>query len=292
MMQGTGVRVNVLRVDMRSAESWWMPEEAVLYQGDRQANVIRFELMNGRSAVDAAAYEALLTVKRPDGALVACEGVLGESGLEVRLPAGCYEVAGRLGGVLRLTDSAGIHTAVSFGMTVRAPADAQAGALVTSELISIQELRALKAELEALQRTGLAVQGVAESAQALSGKTGELGQAYLVGDTLYVWTGVAWTPGPCLSAKDGASAYELACGAGFEGTAEQWLASLNGGHGRDGLDGLDGRDGTSFSVETVFEALLTDDKTVPGAINEVYGLLLGVGDVLAEINGGVEGEGA
>ena len=37
---------------------------------------------------------------------------------------------------------------------------------------------------------------------------------------------------------DGKSAYELACEAGFSGTQEEWLASLQGQAGKDGLDGV------------------------------------------------------
>lgn len=44
----------------------------------------------------------------------------------------------------------------------------------------------------------------------------------------------------------GASAYELAVGAGFEGTESEWLDSLNGGpKGDPGADGADGDDGAS-----------------------------------------------
>ncbi len=54
---------------------------------------------------------------------------------------------------------------------------------------------------------------------------------------------------------DGKSAYEIACDNGFEGTEQEWLASLvgaagkdgtngtNGSNGKDGKDGLDGKDG-------------------------------------------------
>lgn len=48
----------------------------------------------------------------------------------------------------------------------------------------------------------------------------------------------------------GESAYEIALKHGFEGTEEEWLASLHGKDGKDGvdgkngIDGKDGRDGT------------------------------------------------
>jgi len=43
--------------------------------------------------------------------------------------------------------------------------------------------------------------------------------------------------------QNGKSAYELAVENGFEGTVEEWLASLQGIHGNDGTNGIDGKDG-------------------------------------------------
>lgn len=45
------------------------------------------------------------------------------------------------------------------------------------------------------------------------------------------------------SGADGKSAYEIAAENGFEGTEQQWLASLKGADGIDGTDGADGSDG-------------------------------------------------
>ena len=42
---------------------------------------------------------------------------------------------------------------------------------------------------------------------------------------------------------DGKSAYQIAVENGFEGTEEEWLASLEGVDGQDGIDGKDGEDG-------------------------------------------------
>jgi hypothetical protein len=50
--------------------------------------------------------------------------------------------------------------------------------------------------------------------------------------------------------KDGKSAYEIAVKNGFEGTEEEWLASLQG---KDGEDGKDGKDGT-VSFDELTEA--------------------------------------
>ncbi len=41
----------------------------------------------------------------------------------------------------------------------------------------------------------------------------------------------------------GKSAYELACGAGFTGNVDEWLASLSGADGQNGRDGSNGKDG-------------------------------------------------
>ena len=45
--------------------------------------------------------------------------------------------------------------------------------------------------------------------------------------------------------EKGKSAYEIAVDNGFEGTEEEWLASLQGKDGQDGVDGKDGTDGNT-----------------------------------------------
>lgn len=54
---------------------------------------------------------------------------------------------------------------------------------------------------------------------------------------------------------DGASAYELAVGTGFQGTLEEWLASLKGpkGDSIEGPRGADGDDAWPFSFVITFE---------------------------------------
>lgn len=66
-----------------------------------------------------------------------------------------------------------------------------------------------------------------------------------------------------LRGDKGYSAYEVATNAGFEGTEQEWLESLRGADGKDGKDG-------EFDQTTIFEILETEDKTVVGAINEVF----------------------
>lgn len=75
------------------------------------------------------------------------------------------------------------------------------------------------------------------------GDTGERGEQGLPGEP---GTG-STEPGPegpagqdGVDGIDGRSAYEVAIENGFEGTEEEWLASLEGTDGRDGVDGKDG----------------------------------------------------
>lgn len=75
------------------------------------------------------------------------------------------------------------------------------------------------------------------------------------------------TPGPAgESGADGKSAYQSAVEKGFEGTEEEWLASLKGTQGEKGEDG-------KFDMETLYDILQTEDKTVIGAINELFNLI-------------------
>ncbi len=75
------------------------------------------------------------------------------------------------------------------------------------------------------------------------------------------------TPGPVgESGADGKSAYQTALENGFEGTEEDWLNSLKGPQGEKGEDG-------KFDMETLYDILQTEDKTVIGAINELFNLI-------------------
>ena len=59
---------------------------------------------------------------------------------------------------------------------------------------------------------------------------------------------------------EGKSAYQLAVENGFDGTKEEWLASLKGEKGDTGI----------FDMEKLYELLNTNDKSVLGAINELH----------------------
>lgn len=85
--------------------------------------------------------------------------------------------------------------------------------------------------------------------------TGALDGTIVVGEPDIMWqsevyiadVGQIWTHGALFggsgSVHDGLSAYELAVLEGFEGTLDEWLASLKGADGRDGSDGQQGPPG-------------------------------------------------
>lgn len=58
---------------------------------------------------------------------------------------------------------------------------------------------------------------------------------------------------------DGLSAYEIALQHGFEGTEEEWLASLKGADGIVGKDGADGKDG--YTPEKGKDYFTEEDKS-------------------------------
>lgn len=73
--------------------------------------------------------------------------------------------------------------------------------------------------------------------------------------------------------EDGASAYEIALENGFEGTEEEWLASLVGPAGRDGRDGIDGKDGvvpTEWITETRYQFDRVRDAAAAEAAMDAY----------------------
>ena len=81
--------------------------------------------------------------------------------------------------------------------------------------------------------------------------------------------------------QDGLSAYDIAKQEGFTGGKTEWVASLKGEKGAKGdtgekgetgapgQKGDKGQDGT-FNIEATYTQLVTTDKTVLGAINEVF----------------------
>lgn len=84
------------------------------------------------------------------------------------------------------------------------------------------------------------------------------------------------TPGPAgESGADGKSAYQAAVDNGFEGSEEEWLESLKGPQGEQGIQGPQGEKGEDgkFDMDTLYDILQTEDKTVIGAINELFNLI-------------------
>ena len=61
----------------------------------------------------------------------------------------------------------------------------------------------------------------------------------------------------------------------FDMFTDEQLELLVGQPGQDGKDGKDGKDGT-FNPDAIFEELLTSEKTIVGAINEIFQLLNGI----------------
>lgn len=60
-----------------------------------------------------------------------------------------------------------------------------------------------------------------------------------------------------LRGDKGYSAYDIAVNCGFKGTEQEWLETLRGEDGK-------------FDDTTIFEVLQTEDKTVVGALNELF----------------------
>lgn len=61
----------------------------------------------------------------------------------------------------------------------------------------------------------------------------------------------------------------------FDMFTDEQLELLVGQPGQDGKNGKDGKDGT-FDPNAIFEELLTSEKTIVGAINELFQLLKGI----------------
>lgn len=80
--------------------------------------------------------------------------------------------------------------------------------------------------------------------------------------------------------KNGKSSYEIAVDNGFVGDEIAYLESLKGKNGTDGKDGKDGKNGVdgTFNPNTEFHELETINKTVLGAINELFNAIKKIND--------------
>ena len=83
-----------------------------------------------------------------------------------------------------------------------------------------------------------------------------------------------------LIGQNGKSSYEIAVDNGFVGDEIAYLESLKGKNGADGKNGKDGKNGVdgTFNPNTEFHELETTNKTVLGAINELFNEIKKIND--------------
>lgn len=83
-----------------------------------------------------------------------------------------------------------------------------------------------------------------------------------------------------LMGQNGKSSYEIAVDNGFVGDEIAYLESLKGKNGADGKNGKDGKNGVdgTFNPNTEFHELETTNKTVLGAINELFNKIKKIND--------------
>ena len=83
-----------------------------------------------------------------------------------------------------------------------------------------------------------------------------------------------------LMGQNGKSSYEIAVDNGFVGDEIAYLESLKGKNGADGKNGKDGKNGVdgTFNPNTEFHELETTNKTVLGAINELFNAIKKIND--------------
>jgi len=107
--------------------------------------------------------------------------------------------------------------------------------------------------------------------------TGALGDAYLIGSNVAIWStasGGSWIDGGPVRGPEGKSAYQLWKDAGNSGTEAQFLASLKGTDGENGEDGADGLNMVITDVVNTYSALplAPADKSVYAVrdVNKLY----------------------
>src|SRR5699024_4918319 len=70
---------------------------------------------------------------------------------------------------------------------------------------------------------------------------------------------------------EGKSAYELAVEAGFEGTLDEWVASLRGSDGSNGIPGEPGKDGQSTFIHVAWaDSPMGDGFSTSDSTNKEY----------------------
>lgn len=99
--------------------------------------------------------------------------------------------------------------------------------------------------------SGVEIKGKVDSADKLPTTGNVDGDVYMVGTSMYLWTGSAWSnlgniQGP--QGVAGKSAYDVAVANGFTGDVKAWLASLVGKTGATGATGAPGKDGKDADI--------------------------------------------
>lgn len=102
-------------------------------------------------------------------------------------------------------------------------------------------------------------------------ETGTEGDAYTINGNLWIWNGTTWENVGNIRGEQGLSAYQVAVNSGFEGTEEEWLASLKGAQGDIGPQGPQGPPGQIPDLENyaTVEELSVIDKKIPNKTSQL-----------------------
>ena len=220
--------------------------------GDDSGRKLELQITNEGEIVDLTGYRVYLMWSHESGNHKGIEQFTASdatNGLfELEYPATMLNHAGMLHAYVQILDSANtVVNTLTFRIYVQSDEDITSGTEAGDLYATFKQLMAQFEEM--IQSSGLSIKGSYDTYEELvqAHPTGSLGDAYIVGDDLYLWVNNAWSNVGQFRGEDGATP-EI-------GTNGNWYINgvdtgkpSRGVKGDAGEDGSDGQDGAAATV--------------------------------------------
>ena len=220
--------------------------------GDDSGRKLELQVTNEGEIVDLTGYRVYLMWSHESGNHKGIEQFTASdatNGLfELEYPATMLNHAGMLHAYVQILDSANtVVNTLTFRIYVQSDEDITSGTEAGDLYATFKQLMAQFEEM--IQSSGLSIKGSYDTYEELvqAHPTGSLGDAYIVGDDLYLWVNNAWSNVGQFRGEDGATP-EI-------GTNGNWYINgvdtgkpSRGVKGDAGEDGSDGQDGAAATV--------------------------------------------
>ena len=246
--------------------------------GDDSGRKLELRITNEGEVVDLTGYRVYLMWSHESGNHKGIEQFTASdatNGLfELEYPATMLNHAGMLHAYVQILDAANtVINTLTFRIYVQSDEGVTSGTEAGDLYATFKQLMAQFEEM--IQSSGLSIKGSYDTYEELTQAhpTGSLGDAYIVGDDLYLWVNDAWSNVGQFRGEDGATPEIGANGNWYINGVDTGKPSrgVKGDAGEDGVDGQDGAAAT-ITVGTVTtgaegsQAQVTNSGTANAAI--------------------------